>query len=136
MDDHNLDYKGSGALEELEMLTVNAKEAQELILTKILERNQATEYLSKFMNGSTNISAFKRHVPVVTYDKVHPYILRIATGEESSILCGEYILELLRRCASHFNAFISSHLFPVYGRDSSNQHILVGNLAGPTCTCL
>uniref|UniRef100_A0A0E0AP42 Uncharacterized protein n=1 Tax=Oryza glumipatula TaxID=40148 RepID=A0A0E0AP42_9ORYZ len=89
-------HTGSGALEELEMLTVNAKEAQELILTKILERNQATEYLSKFMNGSTNISAFKRHVPVVTYDKVHPYILRIATGEESSILCGEYILELLR----------------------------------------
>ncbi|KAF0907693.1 hypothetical protein E2562_020455 [Oryza meyeriana var. granulata] len=95
MDDNKLDYKGE-ALQELEMLTVNAKEAQEFILMKILESNQATEYLSKFMNGSTNISSFKRHVPVVTYDKVQPYILRIATGEESSILCGEQIVELLR----------------------------------------
>uniref|UniRef100_A0A0D9X2S7 Indole-3-acetic acid-amido synthetase GH3.9 n=1 Tax=Leersia perrieri TaxID=77586 RepID=A0A0D9X2S7_9ORYZ len=75
-----MDNKGNDALQELEMLTMNAKEVQEFILMKILERNQATEYLSKFMDGSTNISAFKRHVPVVTYDKVQPYILRIATG--------------------------------------------------------
>lgn len=40
-----LGYKGNDAIQELGMLTVNAKEAQELILTKkILERNQATEY--------------------------------------------------------------------------------------------
>lgn len=101
MDGNKLGYKGNDALQELEMLTVNAKEAQELILTKILERNQATEYLIKFMNGSTNISAFKRNVPVVTYDVVQPYIVRIATGEESSILCGERIIELLRRCTSY-----------------------------------
>lgn len=42
MDKNKLGYKRSDALQELEMLTVNAKEAQELILTKILERNQAT----------------------------------------------------------------------------------------------
>ena len=52
------------------------------------------------MNGSTDISAFKSQVPVVTYDVVQPYIARIAAGEPSSILCGEQIVELLRRCAS------------------------------------
>lgn len=99
MDKNKLGYKRSDALQELEMLTVNAKEAQELILTKILERNQASEYLSKFMNGSTNISTFNRNVPVVTYDVVQPYIARISTGEDSSIICGDRIVELLRRCA-------------------------------------
>ncbi|CAN6169204.1 unnamed protein product [Urochloa humidicola] len=76
---------------------MNAKATQELILRKILEKNQATEYLNKFMSGSTDISAFKKQVSVVTYDVVQPYIARIADGEESSVLCGEKIVELLRR---------------------------------------
>ncbi|CAL5084816.1 unnamed protein product [Urochloa decumbens] len=96
MDEHKLGYKGNDVLQELEMLTMNAKAAQELILRKILEKNQATEYLNKFMSGSIDISAFKNQVPVVTYDVVQPYIARIAGGEESSILCGEQIVELLR----------------------------------------
>jgi auxin responsive GH3 family protein len=100
MDEHKLGCKGSDVLQELEILTMNAKAAQELILGKILEKNQATEYLNKFMNGSADISAFKSQVPVVTYDVVQPYIARIAGGGESSILCGEKIVELLRRCAS------------------------------------
>lgn len=65
-------------------------------MSKILEKNRATEYLNKFMNGSVDISAFKSQVPVVTYDVVQPYIARIAAGERSSILCGEQIVELLR----------------------------------------
>lgn len=97
MDNNELGCKQSDALQELEMLTVNAKEAQQLILTKILERNQASEYLSKFMNRSTNTSTFKRNVPVVTYDVVQPYITRISTGEDSSIISGDRIVELLRR---------------------------------------
>lgn len=96
MDNNKPCYKINDALQELEMLAVNAKEAQQLILTKILERNQASEYLRKFMNGSTNISTFMRNVPVVTYDVVQPYIARISSGEDSSILCGERIVELLR----------------------------------------
>ncbi|VAH26659.1 unnamed protein product [Triticum turgidum subsp. durum] len=96
MDNNELGCKQSDALQELEMLTVNAKEAQQLILTKILERNQASEYLSKFMNRSTNTSTFKRNVPVVTYDVVQPYITRISTGEDSSIISGDRIVELLR----------------------------------------
>jgi auxin responsive GH3 family protein len=101
MDNKKPCYKRNDALQELEMLTVNAKEAQQLILTNILERNQASEYLRKFMDGSTNISTFKRNVPVVTYDVVQPYIARISSGEDTSILCGERIVELLRRCASN-----------------------------------
>ncbi|KAM3392019.1 hypothetical protein ACQJBY_013258 [Aegilops geniculata] len=96
MDNNELGCKQSDALQELEMLTVNAKEAQQLILTKILERNQASEYLSKFMNRSTNTSTFKRNVPVVTYDVLQPYISRISTGEDSSIISGDRIVELLR----------------------------------------
>ncbi|WVZ67037.1 hypothetical protein U9M48_016176 [Paspalum notatum var. saurae] len=97
MDGHKLGYKGNDVLQELEILTMNAKAAQERILRKILEKNHATEYLNKFMNGSADISAFKSQVPVVTYDVVQPYIARIAAGEQSSILCGEQIVELLRR---------------------------------------
>ncbi|KAJ1292352.1 hypothetical protein BS78_02G385700 [Paspalum vaginatum] len=96
MDEHKLGYNGNDVLQELEILTMNAKAAQELILRKILEKNHATEYLNKFMNGSRDISAFKSQVPVVTYDVVQPYIARIAAGEQSSILCGEQIVELLR----------------------------------------
>ncbi|KAL6896900.1 hypothetical protein ACP4OV_007472 [Aristida adscensionis] len=96
MDEHKLDYRGHDVLLELEMLTLNAKAAQELILRKILEKNQATEYLNKFMSGSTDISAFRSQVPVVTYDVVQPYIARIAAGEQSSVLCGAQIVELLR----------------------------------------
>lgn len=100
MDGKELEYKGEAALQELEMLTINAKGVQEKILTEILERNKTTEYLSKYMKGSTDISLFKRNVPVVTYDMIQPYILRIANGEDSSIISGHPITELIRRCAS------------------------------------
>ncbi|OAY74255.1 putative indole-3-acetic acid-amido synthetase GH3.11 [Ananas comosus] len=96
MDGKELEYKGEAALQELEMLTMNAKDVQERILTEILERNKTTEYLSKYMKGSTDISLFKRNVPVVTYDMIQPYILRIANGEDSSIISGHPITELIR----------------------------------------
>jgi hypothetical protein len=64
------------------------------------------------MNGSTDISAFRSQVPVVTYDCVQSYIRRIAMGEQSSILCGERIVELLRRSDSISDAFIS--FFPQF----------------------
>ncbi|KAL6657382.1 hypothetical protein ACP70R_005162 [Stipagrostis hirtigluma subsp. patula] len=96
MDEHTLDYKANDVLQELEILSVNAKAAQEFILRKILEKNQATEYLYKFMNGSTDISAFRSQVPVVTYDVIQPYIAKIAADGQSSVLCGERIVELLR----------------------------------------
>ena len=43
MDEHKLGYKGNGVLQELEILTINAKAEQEVILSKILEKNQAAK---------------------------------------------------------------------------------------------
>ncbi|XP_072975958.1 probable indole-3-acetic acid-amido synthetase GH3.11 isoform X2 [Typha angustifolia] len=91
-----LEFKGEDALRELETLTINAGEVQERILREILMSNGATEYLSKYMNGSTDISIFKCNVPVVMYDMIQPYIQRVANGEDSSIISGYPITEMLR----------------------------------------
>lgn len=96
-DGKTLECKGEEALKELEQLTMKASEIQGNILTEILRRNAATEYLSKYMNGSTNVSKYKKMVPVITYEEIHPYIQRIANGESSSIISGQLITELLIR---------------------------------------
>jgi auxin responsive GH3 family protein len=70
MDNNKLGCKRTDSLEELEMLTVNVKKVQHLILSKIVQRNHASEYLRKFMDRSTNICRFKRNVPVVKYDSL------------------------------------------------------------------
>lgn len=95
MDGKKLEYKGENALRELERLTTNAGEVQEMILKEILTRNGATEYLSKYMEGSTDVSEYKRRVPVITYNEIQPYIQRIAHGEDSSIISGPPITEML-----------------------------------------
>jgi hypothetical protein len=46
MDNNKLGCKRNDAFQDIEMLTMNAKEARQLILSKILERNQDGEYLS------------------------------------------------------------------------------------------
>ncbi|KAG1371244.1 Indole-3-acetic acid-amido synthetase GH3.17 [Cocos nucifera] len=66
-----------------------------MILKEILTRNGATEYLSKYMEGSTDVAEYKRRVPVITYDEIQPYIQRIANGEDSSIISGYPITEML-----------------------------------------
>ncbi|XP_008789923.1 probable indole-3-acetic acid-amido synthetase GH3.11 [Phoenix dactylifera] len=95
MDGKMLEYKGENALRELERLTTNAREVQEMILKEILTRNRATEYLNKYMEGSTDVAEYKRRVPVITYDEIQPYIQRIANGEDSSIISGCPITEML-----------------------------------------
>ncbi|XP_010938422.2 probable indole-3-acetic acid-amido synthetase GH3.11 [Elaeis guineensis] len=95
MDGKKLEYKGENALRELERLTMNAREVQEMILKEILTRNGATEYLSKYMEGSTDVAEYKCRVPVITYDEIQPYIQRIANGEDSSIISGYPITEML-----------------------------------------
>lgn len=97
MDGKKLEYKGEEALKELENLTEKADEAQERILHEILSRNRETEYLNKYMGGSTDRSAFKRQVPVVCYDGIRPYIQRIANGEDSSLISAHPITEMLIR---------------------------------------
>ncbi|KAG8389469.1 hypothetical protein BUALT_Bualt02G0232600 [Buddleja alternifolia] len=106
MDGKKLEYKGEEALKELERLTAKAGEFQEEILRKILAQNWDTEYLNKYMGDSKllskGISQFKNHVPAITYKDIRPYILRIANGEESSLITGHPITEML--CSSGTSA--------------------------------
>ncbi|KAH0461970.1 hypothetical protein IEQ34_009545 [Dendrobium chrysotoxum] len=95
MDGKTLEYKGEEALQELEQLTMKTSEIQGNILKEILTRNAATEYLNKYMNGSVDVKKYKKMVPVITYEGIHPYIQRIANGESSSIISGQSITELL-----------------------------------------
>ncbi|XP_073156588.1 putative indole-3-acetic acid-amido synthetase GH3.9 [Henckelia pumila] len=101
MEGEKLEYKGEEALKELERLTSNADEVQEEILEKILEQNRDTEYLNKYMGDSSStkiVSQFKKNVPIITYKDIRPYIIRIANGEDSSLITGHTITELL--CSS------------------------------------
>lgn len=97
MDGKRLEYKGEAALKEIERLTRNADKVQEDILKEILERNRETEYLSKFMDKSGSPKEFKQCVPVITYKDIQPYIRRIANGEDSSLITGHPITEMLCR---------------------------------------
>uniref|UniRef100_A0A1J3H993 Putative indole-3-acetic acid-amido synthetase GH3.9 n=2 Tax=Noccaea caerulescens TaxID=107243 RepID=A0A1J3H993_NOCCA len=91
-------YKGENALKELERITSKAAEVQDNILRGILERNKDTEYLRKYMKGSKDVMEFRRSVPIIKYKDVCSYIQRIANGEDSSLITGHPITELL--CSS------------------------------------
>lgn len=97
MDGKKLEYKGEEALKEIERLTAKADKVQCKFLKEILTRNSKTEYLSKYMKGSKDVSAFKQCVPVITYKAIQPYIQRIANGEDSSLITGHPITEMLCR---------------------------------------
>jgi auxin responsive GH3 family protein len=97
MDGKKLEYKGEEALKEIERLTAKADEVQKNILKEILSRNSETEYLIKYMKGSKNVLEFKRGVPVITYKAIRPYIQRIVNGEDSSLITGDSITEMLSR---------------------------------------
>ncbi|CAH8320641.1 unnamed protein product [Eruca vesicaria subsp. sativa] len=100
MNERKLDYnhKGDYALKELERITSKAAEVQDNILCGILEQNKDTQYLIKHMKGSKDVLEFKRSVPIITYKNVSPYIQRIANGEDSSLITGHPITEIL--CSS------------------------------------
>ncbi|KAL8054835.1 hypothetical protein ABFX02_04G018600 [Erythranthe guttata] len=108
MDGKKLEYKGADALKELERLTTKAGEVQQEILIKILSQNRETEYLNKYMGDSSLISSkilvsqFKNRVPVITYKDIRPYIIRIANGEDSSLITSRPITEML--CSSGTSA--------------------------------
>lgn len=98
MDGKKLKYKRENALKELEKLTQQAGEVQESILQEILERNGETVYLKKYLDRAKfDLSAFKRHVPVITYAGIRPYIQKIANGPDSSLISGQPITEMLIR---------------------------------------
>ncbi|KAG7599846.1 GH3 family [Arabidopsis suecica] len=83
-------------LMDLEELTSNAKKIQEDVLEEILTLNANTEYLHRFLHGSSDKELFKKNVPVVTYDDVKPYIERVANGEPSDVISGGPITMFLR----------------------------------------
>ncbi|KAF8109998.1 hypothetical protein N665_0088s0016 [Sinapis alba] len=81
----------------LEELTTNAKQIQDNVLNKILKANANTEYLQRFLQGSSDKELFKKNVPVVSYEDVKPYIDRVANGESSDIISGNPITAFFRR---------------------------------------
>ncbi|OIV91293.1 hypothetical protein TanjilG_01824 [Lupinus angustifolius] len=102
MDGKKLEYKGVEALKEIESLTMKPDEVQENLLEQILTQNKDTDYLNKYMKGTINTREFKSHVPVTTYEEILPYIQRIANGEDSSLITGHPITEML--CSSGTSA--------------------------------
>lgn len=82
---------------DLEELTSNAKQLQEDVLEEILTLNANTEYLQRFLHGSSDKDLFKKNVPVITYDDVKPYIERVANGEPSHVISGGPITKFLQR---------------------------------------
>ncbi|KAK4282478.1 hypothetical protein QN277_013851 [Acacia crassicarpa] len=130
MDGKKLEYKGKEALEEIERLTMKADEVQESVLRQVLTQNRETEYLSKFMMGATgtiDIAEFKRDVPVITYEAIFPYIQRIANGEDSSLITGKPITEML--CSSGTSAG-KPKMMPTIAEDL-NRRTFVYNLIMP-----
>ena len=81
----------------LEELISNAKKIQDNVLDKILKTNANTEYLHRFLEGSSDKELFRKNVPVVSYEDVKPYIDRVANGEPSDIISGEPITTFNRR---------------------------------------
>lgn len=86
------------ALQFIEDVTANADQVQSRVLSEILRQNAGAEYLRRHGLGSAPESdAFKRLVPVVTYDDLQQDIHRIAQGDTSPILCCCPISEFLTR---------------------------------------
>lgn len=72
----------------LEDLTSNVKQIQDDVLREILTLNANTECLRPFLNGSSDKDAFKKNVPVTTYDDVKLFIDRVANGEPFDVISG------------------------------------------------
>ncbi|CAD6229564.1 unnamed protein product [Miscanthus lutarioriparius] len=86
------------ALEFIEHETANAGKVQRRVLAEILSQNAPAEYLRRYgvPGGSADaVEAFRRVVPLVTYEGLQPDILRIANGDTSPILSGKPISEFL-----------------------------------------
>lgn len=112
MDGKKLEYKGEEAVNEIERLTKHPGLIQESLLVDILDKNHGTEYLVHYMNGSKDASDFKKLVPVITYKGIHPYIRRIANGEDSSLITGQNITEMICRYFPFF--FNADNMFRVW----------------------
>lgn len=93
------------ALEFIEHVTANADVVQRRVLSEILGQNAAAEYLRRHgLSGraAADPDAFKRLIPVVTYEDLQPDILRVAQGDTSPIFSGRPISEFLTRYFEQF----------------------------------
>jgi auxin responsive GH3 family protein len=77
-------------LEFIEELTTNVDAVQERVLAEILARNGDSEYLAVRcgLAGATDRATFRAKVPLVTYEDLKPYVMRVAKGDRSPILTG------------------------------------------------
>ncbi|PRQ31568.1 putative GH3 family protein [Rosa chinensis] len=92
----SLKQKNEEALKFIESVTENSDEVQKRVLGEILAANAHVEYLQRHgLNGHTDRETFKKIMPVITYDNIHPDINRIANGDTSQILCSKPISEFL-----------------------------------------
>jgi hypothetical protein len=91
--------KSRKALQFIEDVTRNADEVQRKVLAEILSRNANVEYLQRYgLNGNkADREAFKKVMPVVSYEDLKPDIDRIANGDTSQIICSQPISEFLIR---------------------------------------
>ncbi|KAA8523784.1 hypothetical protein F0562_010207 [Nyssa sinensis] len=96
----NTDYSGTEnnkkVLQFIEDVTANAGQVQNRVLAEILSRNSHVDYLRRRgLAGHTDRDTFKKLMPVITYEDIHPDITRIANGDTSPILCSQPISEFL-----------------------------------------
>ncbi|XP_025828757.1 probable indole-3-acetic acid-amido synthetase GH3.8 [Panicum hallii] len=76
-------------LEFIEEMTTNVDAVQEHVLVEILDRNGGSEYLEKCgLAAATDRTTFRAKVPMVTYEDLKPYVMRVANGDRSPILSG------------------------------------------------
>ncbi|KAI3702907.1 hypothetical protein L6452_28660 [Arctium lappa] len=95
-EDYNLTEKNKKSLQFIEDVTSNPDEVQLRILSDILAQNADVEYLRRHgFSGQTDRETFKKLIPVVTYEDLHPDITRIANGDKSPILSSHPISEFL-----------------------------------------
>lgn len=103
---YDLSEKNKKTLDFIEDVTSKADEIQKQVLAEILSQNANVEYLQRFgLNGQTDSEAFKKLLPVITYEDIQPDINRIANGDTSPILTSNKISEFLTRYVlySHHN---------------------------------
>jgi auxin responsive GH3 gene family len=88
------------ALQFIEDVTENADIVQRQVLEQILTQNAPAEYLQRHgLSACTapNLEAFKKLMPIVSYEDIQSDILRIAHGDISPILSGRPVSEFLTR---------------------------------------
>uniref|UniRef100_M1CC68 GH3 family protein n=1 Tax=Solanum tuberosum TaxID=4113 RepID=M1CC68_SOLTU len=111
-------------LEFIEEVTTNVDEVQKRVLHEILTRNANIEYLQRLnLNGRTDREAFKKVVPVITYEDIQSNINRIANGDRSPILCSQPVSEFI---SSSGTSRGERKLIPTIEEEHSRRSLLHG----------